>query len=157
MTTTKVRKILQNGAIILLITKVYWFIDQISLFQDMRLRNSMSNLTFSQIWNTRTYFDTDDWGQCWPFAQGIGLELIDFQFDFKWNSISSLPIFQTLFLRLRELKLLFKMNLNFLSLFSEPTVTIEANDGRIHAHQGSDVEFKCLIKGMLQKPAYVFW
>lgn len=39
----------------------------------------------------------------------------------------------------------------------EPTVTIEANDGRIHAHQGSDVEFKCLIKGMLQKPAYVFW
>ena len=46
-------------------------------------------------------------------------------------------------------------NLTF--LFSEPTVTIEANDGRIHAHQGSDVEFKCLIKGMLQKPAYVFW
>merc|ERR1719412_1991767 len=39
----------------------------------------------------------------------------------------------------------------------EPTVTIEANDGRIHAHQGSDVEFKCLIRGMLQKPAYVFW
>ena len=41
--------------------------------------------------------------------------------------------------------------------FSEPTVTIEANDGRVHAHQGSDVEFKCLIRGMLQKPAYVFW
>ena len=41
--------------------------------------------------------------------------------------------------------------------FSEPTVTIEANDGRIHAHQGTDVEFKCLIRGMLQKPAYVFW
>ena len=40
---------------------------------------------------------------------------------------------------------------------TEPTVTIEANDGRIHAHQGSDVEFKCLIRGMLQKPAYVFW
>jgi len=39
----------------------------------------------------------------------------------------------------------------------EPTVTIEANDGRVHAHQGSDVEFKCLIRGMLQKPAYVFW
>lgn len=39
----------------------------------------------------------------------------------------------------------------------EPTVTIEANDGRIHAHQGTDVEFKCLIRGMLQKPAYVFW
>lgn len=39
----------------------------------------------------------------------------------------------------------------------EPTVTIEANDGRIHAHQGTDVEFKCLIQGMLQKPAYVFW
>ena len=42
-------------------------------------------------------------------------------------------------------------------LITEPTVTIEANDGRIHAHQGSDVEFRCLIRGMLQKPAYVFW
>jgi len=39
----------------------------------------------------------------------------------------------------------------------EPTVEIESNDGGIHAHQGSDVELKCLIKGMLQKPAYVFW
>ena len=44
-----------------------------------------------------------------------------------------------------------------INIFSEPTVTIEANDGRVHAHQGSDVEFKCLIRGMLQKPAYVFW
>ena len=42
-------------------------------------------------------------------------------------------------------------------MITEPTVTIEANDGRIHAHQGSDVEFRCLIRGMLQKPAYVFW
>ena len=47
--------------------------------------------------------------------------------------------------------------IKLINIFSEPTVTIEANDGRVHAHQGSDVEFKCLIRGMLQKPAYVFW
>lgn len=49
------------------------------------------------------------------------------------------------------------MHISKYFLITEPTVTIEANDGRIHAHQGSDVEFRCLIRGMLQKPAYVFW
>lgn len=38
----------------------------------------------------------------------------------------------------------------------EPRVSIEGN-GNVHAHQGSNVVFKCLIQGTLQKPAYVFW
>ena len=59
--------------------------------------------------------------------------------------------------RLRKIKFAMSKLLTSFYDLSEPTVTIEANDGRIHAHQGSDVEFKCLIRGMLQKPAYVFW